>query len=153
MQKTVQRSQQQAAKPSDAANDPSSVSAAAGAPPRTPSAPHDKALTVSGKPAMDQSNREARSQKVLGEEWLRDFYRSQPWPHFWNKLRREWRGAKPDPPRGSVPVAGFIEVETPKAWVVLDVVAFYIPETGAFDPTAWHMVPARIREKQQRPLR
>lgn len=62
-------------------------------------------------------------------------------------------GSKPHPPRGSVVVSGFVEVESKKSWIVLDVVAFWDPKTRQYDKRSMTVALRRLQAKEVAPLR
>jgi hypothetical protein len=71
---------------------------------------------------------------------------------FKAKLFSEWRPAPIDPPRGCIFVSGLVELDSPKAWFVIDVMAPWDPKTREFDPRQISTKLRRVQPKQQRPL-
>ncbi|OLN81497.1 hypothetical protein CCHL11_10311 [Colletotrichum chlorophyti] len=76
-----------------------------------------------------------------------------PAREFRKKLAQKWKSTKAHPPNGCVLVSGFIEVEMPKAFVLVDVWGHWNPKTEKYDGKSFHMNIRRIQMKQQGPLR
>ncbi|KAM7202189.1 hypothetical protein V8F33_002906 [Rhypophila sp. PSN 637] len=72
---------------------------------------------------------------------------------FWEAYRKAYRPSKANPPRGSVPVMGVVVVETPKAWLYIDVIGWWDPKEKDYhrDSLAMHL--GRVRSKVINPLR
>jgi hypothetical protein len=71
---------------------------------------------------------------------------------FKTKFAQTWRPAPNYPPRGSILVSGLIELDSPKAWLVIDVKAAWDPKTKQYDPRSMHLVMRRLQMKRQAPL-
>ncbi|KAM0268892.1 hypothetical protein ACHAQH_009875 [Verticillium albo-atrum] len=74
---------------------------------------------------------------------------SEPWIEFLKTLVQTWKPSRPSPPRGSIVVSGFVELETTKAFVVVDVTSYWDPIGKQFD--ALVMSIRRIQMKMQSP--
>jgi hypothetical protein len=57
------------------------------------------------------------------------------------------------PPRGSIIVSGLVELEAPMSYVVLDVFAFWNPQTKQYDDKSMIVRLRRVQMKNQAPLR
>jgi hypothetical protein len=71
---------------------------------------------------------------------------------FRTKFAQTWRPAPNYPPRGSILVSGLIELDSPKAWLVIDVRAAWDPKTKQYDPRSMHLAMRRLQMKRQAPL-
>lgn len=76
----------------------------------------------------------------------------KPMLAFKSMLARTWRPAKNYPPRGSILVTGFVEVDSPRAWLVFDVKAAWDPKTKTYDPRSMVLSLRRLQMKKQGPL-
>jgi hypothetical protein len=76
-----------------------------------------------------------------------------PLEAFMKMYSQVWKPIKFDPPRGCVAVSGLVELETSKAWIVIDVFAWYNPKTRAFDENTLWLPVRRMQYKKQSPLR
>lgn len=56
-------------------------------------------------------------------------------------------------PRGSILVSGLVELDCPKAWIVVDVKAAWDPKTREYDKKSMTMGLRRIQMKKQPPAR
>ena len=70
---------------------------------------------------------------------------------FKTKLAQTWRPAPNYPPRGSILVSGFVELDSPKAWLVFDVKAAWDPKAAEFDARSMHLQLRRMQLKKQGP--
>lgn len=70
---------------------------------------------------------------------------------FKAKWASTWRPAPADPPRGSITVSGLIEVEAPKAWIVIDVKSHWDPKTKEYDLRSTRFALRRVQPKVQSP--
>lgn len=70
---------------------------------------------------------------------------------FRTKLAQTWKPVPNYPPRGSLFVSGFIELDTPQAWIVVDVIAAWDPKTRTFDDKSMHLRIRRLQPKSQNP--
>jgi hypothetical protein len=68
------------------------------------------------------------------------------------KLQQTWKPAPNYPPRGSILVTGFVEVDSPKAWLVFDVKAAWDPKTKSYDARSMQLSLRRMQMKKQGPL-
>lgn len=154
IQKALERIRQGTTRRPEEVNDPGSMSASAGASPPVPSSPRDKALGGSQDPAAGQNEQGTPGQKKNAEELRLSLANSvsEPWKRFTETYARERNKLKPDPARGSVFLSGLVELETPKAWVVIDVLGWYNPKTKTHDPGAVRMSFRRVQYKVQMPL-
>jgi hypothetical protein len=71
---------------------------------------------------------------------------------FKTKFAQTWRPAPNYPPRGSILVSGLIELDSPKAWLVIDVTAAWDPKTKQYDPRSMYLGMRRLQMKKQAPL-
>jgi hypothetical protein len=71
---------------------------------------------------------------------------------FKTKFAQTWRPAPNYPPRGSILVSGLIELDSPKAWLVIDVRAAWDPKTKQYDPRSMQLGMRRLQMKRQAPL-
>lgn len=72
---------------------------------------------------------------------------------FWDKFARGYPRKRAYPPRGSVAVTGMVIVDTPKAWLHVDVVAYWDPKTSKYDVSSMQMGLRNVRTKVISPLR
>jgi hypothetical protein len=70
---------------------------------------------------------------------------------FKSKVMQTWRPAMTYPPRGSILVGGFVELEAPKAYLVFDVRAAWDPQTQDFDQMSMFLQLRRFQWKAQSP--
>ncbi|KAM0329463.1 hypothetical protein ACHAQA_004772 [Verticillium albo-atrum] len=78
---------------------------------------------------------------------------SGPWVEFVKKLSQTWKPTRNYPPRGSIIVSGFVEIETSKGFIVVDVSSYWNPKTKKFDSRSLFMNVRRIQMKVQSPAR
>ncbi|KAH8167939.1 hypothetical protein CIB48_g287 [Xylaria polymorpha] len=78
---------------------------------------------------------------------------SGPWNRFVNSLAQKWHPPPAYPPRGSLRVSGLVEIETSRALMVVDCIAWWDPQTKKFDPKTLNMSLRALRPKVQSPLR
>jgi len=71
---------------------------------------------------------------------------------FKTKFAQTWRPAPDYPPRGSILVSGLIELDSPKAWLVIDVRAAWDPKTRQYDLRSMYLGMRRLQMKRQAPL-
>jgi hypothetical protein len=76
----------------------------------------------------------------------------QAYMAFKTKFAQTWRPAPNYPPRGSILVSGLIELDSPKAWLVMDVKAAWDPKTKTYDARSMQVVIRRFQMKRQAPL-
>jgi hypothetical protein len=101
---------------------------------------------VSGKSAPKFPNTDSTAAPPPNMHILNAFVAAQ------NKLRQLWKKVPNYPPRGSILLAGLVELEAPKAYIVVDVLAAWDPKTRAFDKTSMRLVLRRLQPKKQGPL-
>lgn len=70
---------------------------------------------------------------------------------FKTKFAQSWKPAPGHPPRGSILISGMVELDTPKAWMVFDVVAAWDPKERAFDARSMKLNLRRLQLKKQGP--
>ncbi|KAG7137027.1 hypothetical protein HYQ45_005533 [Verticillium longisporum] len=76
---------------------------------------------------------------------------TRPFMEFLAKLRKTWEPARPHPPRGSIIVSGFVELESQNSFIVIDVIGFWDPKKRALDSKSSVMKARRIQMKFQSP--
>ena len=77
---------------------------------------------------------------------------TKPLLAFKTEFQKSWKPAKNFPPRGSILVTGFVEVDSPRAWLVFDVRAAWDPRTKTYDPMSMVLSLRRLQMKKQGPL-
>jgi len=75
------------------------------------------------------------------------------WVELKKKLQEAWQPMKPLPPSGCILVSGLVELEGPKACVVLDVAAWWDPKTRTYDRKSMWLGLRRVSPKVQVPAR
>ncbi|KAI1743406.1 hypothetical protein F4680DRAFT_410047 [Xylaria scruposa] len=78
---------------------------------------------------------------------------SGPWDSFKKSLVKKWRAPPAYPPRGSIRVSGLVEVNTRRAIMTVDCVAWWDPQTKKYDRSTLSLSLRAIRPKIQSPLR
>ncbi|KAI9647991.1 hypothetical protein NHQ30_002619 [Ciborinia camelliae] len=68
------------------------------------------------------------------------------------EITRRLRPRQNLPPRGSVKVSGFVELEAEKAFLVFDVIAAWDPKREDFDLSSMQLILRRIQKKVQVPV-
>jgi hypothetical protein len=76
-----------------------------------------------------------------------------PWQEFQKTLAQKWAPTMDYPPRGCIYLSGMVELETEKAFAVIDVYAWWDPATKKFDQRSMYLHLRRFQYKQQAPLR
>lgn len=78
---------------------------------------------------------------------------SGPWEAFKQKFAQTWRPIRELPPRGAIYVSGLVEITTARAFITVDVAAWWDPQTENFDlkTAAFHL--KSLRMKTQKPHR
>lgn len=137
VQREIERLRREAARRSDEMSGSDSASSSTGRP-----APNDpKTLGIPGKPAVQQGDADAavgtgsEMPKAIKDGVL--------------AYRKSWRPLKPDPPRGCVCVSGRVEFEAPKAWITVDIVAWYNPKTKGIDTPSTGIRVQRVSFKEK----
>jgi hypothetical protein len=95
----------------------------------------------------EKSGSEDKDSLVPVQEHLK-----KPMVAFKSMLAKTWRPARNYPPRGSILVTGFVEVDSPRAWLVFDVKAAWDPKTKTYDPRSMVLSLRRMQMKKQGPL-
>ncbi|KAK4233485.1 hypothetical protein C8A03DRAFT_47980 [Achaetomium macrosporum] len=150
VQKVLERLRQQTTRRPAEVDDPSSVSSSAATP---PTAPRDKAHGAPDKPALDQSNQATPDQNSWVKEVTSSIAKAQPWETFKKTWRREFLNElKVDPVPGAFFVWGLVEIETPKACLVIDMYTWYDPKTKSYQPGTLKMRLRRVQPKMQSPV-
>ncbi|KAK4097436.1 hypothetical protein N658DRAFT_510379 [Parathielavia hyrcaniae] len=152
VQKELQRIRQEATRRPEQVKDPSSLSSSAGTTPDPRSTPHDKAIGATDKPTLDQDNQKTPEQKPWLDTVVQSFSSSEPWKRFKETAARVRQFPRTDPARGSVLVTGLVGIDTPKANVVFDVIAWYDTKTKSYPPHSVRIYWRRTQHKPQRPL-
>ncbi|KAK3987674.1 hypothetical protein QBC44DRAFT_331046 [Cladorrhinum sp. PSN332] len=151
VQRMLERMRQQATKRPEEVRDPSAMSAAGNAPTNAAPVPAGKAPAHPQRSSTanpGDNSRVTPADVLLGQN---------PGPgglseEFRKKYAQVWKRIRPDPPRGCFAVSGLVEIETPRAYLVVDVLAWYNPKTKEHDrPSTWMSV-RRMQYKQQGPL-
>ncbi|KAK0624562.1 hypothetical protein B0T17DRAFT_616775 [Bombardia bombarda] len=170
LQKAIDRIRQQATKRPEEVKDPrsmgspvSSASSTQNSPnaPNAPSSPTSPgkeaaAAAASGGTATTSSGDKGErpsNDRFPGEGDVRSFIGNGPWQAFFKKLKETYKPIRLDPPRGCVLVSGLVEIDTPKAIVIIDVFAWYDPKRKTYDERSMHMSLRRMQFKRQAPLR
>lgn len=102
----------------------------------------------------NQSKKDSQNESENGiEEIIMDLRRqfSGPLAAFKSTYARSWTEAVSHPPRGCVIVSGLVEIETPKAFLVFDVLAHWDPRTKSYDMGSQVVALRRIQPKKQSP--
>ncbi|KAI1105593.1 hypothetical protein F4804DRAFT_303930, partial [Jackrogersella minutella] len=76
---------------------------------------------------------------------------SGAWAAFKQTFRQTWRPIQGLPPRGSIYVSGLVEINTPRAFIIIDAFAFWDPKTETFDIKTMSLRLRTIRMKTQSP--
>ncbi|KAB5549598.1 hypothetical protein GE09DRAFT_1223418 [Coniochaeta sp. 2T2.1] len=151
IQRALQRIQQQATKRPAEVKDPRAMSAQKqgdnpyGAPSSSPQSPPAPTGTTPDKSKSDQD-------LFPGQAAARSLS-AEPWKVFTQQLRQKWKRVPEQPPRGCVLVSGLVELEAPKGFTVVDVVAYWDPKTRQFDTKSMMVRLRRFQMKQQAPIR
>ncbi|KAI0190948.1 hypothetical protein EV127DRAFT_511407 [Xylaria flabelliformis] len=78
---------------------------------------------------------------------------SGAWDAFIKSLMKKWRAPPAYPPRGSIRVSGLVEINTRRAIMTVDCVAWWDPQTKKYDRSTVSLSLRSIRPKIQSPLR
>ena len=150
MQKALEQMRQQATKRPGEVDDPRSMTPA---PLDAPASSRNKASTAAGKVNAEGEDGRPSIKRLASVDTLRSAVGLSPWQIFIKKYAQTWKPIRADPPRGSIAISGLVELETPKAWIVIDVLGWYHPEKRTFDEPSLWMPVRRFQYKQQSPLR
>lgn len=138
IQKVVDSLRQQATRRPDQVSDPSS-------------------MAMAPKPRSATTNSTTEKEESAGQFWavrkVRESMPQDPWESIKKQLGKTWQPIKALPPRGSIAVTGLVEIDAAKAWVVIDVFAWYDPKAKAFDMNSTTMRLRRVQFKVQAPMR
>jgi hypothetical protein len=74
------------------------------------------------------------------------------WQALRQKWQQVWKPKRPFPPRGSVQFSGLVEVASPKASLVVDVLAWYDPKTNSVDGKTLRLALRAIKPRQVTPV-
>lgn len=118
-----------------------------GPPPLPPSMQNGTRATIPTRPEEKSATGE---DKALGLPLQGHFTKAMT--AFKMKLQQTWKPARNYPPRGSILVTGFVEVDSPKAWLVFDVKAAWDPKTKKYDSRSMSLSLRRMQMKKQGPL-
>ncbi|KAK3342046.1 hypothetical protein B0T25DRAFT_617686 [Lasiosphaeria hispida] len=144
LQKAVERMRQQATKRPDEVGDPRTATPGT-APLNTSVSPR--------KGASGSGDTQATEPGFWSANRIRNIVGHGPWQTFADSLRNTWQRQLPDAPRGCIAVSGLVELETPTAWVVIDVFAWYNPKTRGLDESSIRLPLRRLQYKRQMPLK
>jgi hypothetical protein len=153
VQKALQRIRQETTKRPEEVKDPGSMTPSARASPSAPSTPHDKGIGSPDNTASGQSKEETSGENSRAAELILSLPGLQPWKRFKETYVRERGTITTPPPRGSITVSGLVELETPKAFVLIDILTWYDPKTNSFAPHSTRLYLRRVAEKRQHALR
>lgn len=76
-------------------------------------------------------------------------YANVTWKYI---LAMNWKPLKDLAPRGSILVSGLVELDTPAAWIVMDVMGVWDPKARMFDLDNSDFQIRRVQKKKQAPL-
>ncbi|KAI1005355.1 hypothetical protein K3495_g2863 [Podosphaera aphanis] len=96
----------------------------------------------------EENDNEQGIQRLLTD--LRQGY-SGPLSAFKKTFTKSWKRPVCYPPRGSFSVSGLIEIDTSKAFLVFEVIAFWDPQTKSYDTDSLALGLKRIQLKKQVP--
>jgi len=113
---------------------------------KPPSDPLDTLTKATNADAERIQEAEDKTQPALKLQLLKAYVA------FKTKFAQTWRPAPNYPPRGSILVSGLIELDSPKAWLVIDVRAAWDPKTKQYDPRSMLLAIRRLQMKRQAPL-
>ncbi|KAI1752232.1 hypothetical protein F4782DRAFT_161494 [Xylaria castorea] len=78
---------------------------------------------------------------------------SGPWDSFRKSFIKKWHASPAYPPRGSIRVSGLVEIDTRRAIMTVDCIAWWDPQTKKFDEKTLALSVRAIRPRTQSPLR
>ncbi|KAK3328789.1 hypothetical protein B0H66DRAFT_596404 [Apodospora peruviana] len=143
VQKSIQALRQQATKRPGDVKDPASM-----VPPGGPPALKTPLPAASNETQGGSSD---SSPEKKGVQWPEKY--SPMFMAFLRRYQQVYGTMRNYPPRGSIAVSGLVEVDLERAWVVVDVLAWFDPKTEAYDEASMVMRIRRIQAKQQYPYR
>lgn len=156
IQRSLQRLQQQATKRPEDVKDPGAMASgnqgdgAYGAASTTPT----PGAPPPGTPSSDKSKADQKSAgDLLPGQAVAQSISSDPLKAFKQQFSKAWKRMPEQPPRGSILVSGLVELEAPKGYTVVDVVAYWDPKTRQFDNKSMMVRLRRLQAKNQAPIR
>ncbi|KAI8955510.1 hypothetical protein F4801DRAFT_586670 [Xylaria longipes] len=109
--------------------------------------------TMSTGPSADNTPETVPKAKDMSMIRTTQEHTNGPWASFWQSLAKRWRAPRDYPPSGSIRVSGLVEVETSRAIMTVDCVAWWDPQTKKFDQRTLFLSLRAVRPKVQSPLR
>ena len=145
---------QQPAAPNSNAPSPTPSSTPKSAAGETGSSPPGIPFTKRGTPPAADENTKPTSPDAFfpGHDTLRSAT-TGPWQAFKKRYSQLWRPMRDFPPSGSVLVTGLVELEGSKAYVLIDVFAWWDPKEKKIDPRSTYLQVRQVRPKTLRPGR
>ncbi len=149
VQKTLQRIREESTRSPAEVKDPAAMVARKTQPGQTRS---EKAPAPGATDPASQPGKPAAADRTT-HEFVRGMTGNGPWDAFKGTWAKTFRPMRTQPPRGSFLVSGLVELETSRAAVVIDVVAWYDPLTKKYNAKSMYMGIRRVQFKTQSPLR
>ncbi|KAL2270732.1 hypothetical protein VTJ83DRAFT_103 [Remersonia thermophila] len=150
VQKALERLRQQATRRPEQVNDPRSMASSSST--RTassePSTPRD-----AGGSIADPNRKKQQDDKPWIESVGLSVANSQAWRRFRETFAQSRRAKLLNPPRGSVAVQGLVELETSRAYLVVEAMTWYDPKTRSLVPESTRMSLKGKKFKVQSPVR
>lgn len=156
IQRALQRLQQQATKRPEDIKDPRAMAsqnqgdAAYGSSPSPP--PTGSSHPPGTSPDRSKSDQEKAGDLFPGQAAAQSIS-AEPWKAFKQQFLKAWKRVPEQPPRGCILVSGLVELEAPKGYTVVDVVAYWDPKTRQFDNKSMMVRLRRFQMKNQAPIR
>ncbi|KAH8905798.1 hypothetical protein BR93DRAFT_928371 [Coniochaeta sp. PMI_546] len=156
IQRALQRLQQQATKRPEDIKDPRAMAsqnqgdAAYGSSPSPP--PTGTSHPPGTSPDRSKSDQEKAGDLFPGQAAAQSIS-AEPWKAFKQQFLKAWKRVPEQPPRGCILVSGLVELEAPKGYTVVDVVAYWDPKTRQFDNKSMMVRLRRFQMKNQAPIR
>ncbi|KAL1838918.1 hypothetical protein VTJ49DRAFT_2049 [Mycothermus thermophilus] len=149
VQKALERLRQQATRRPEQVNDPRSMASSSSTSTASsePSTPRD----TSG--AIADPNRKKQDDKPWIESVGLSVANSQAWRRFRETFAQNRRTKLLNPPRGSLAVQGLVELETSRAYLVVETMTWYDPKTKSLVPESTRMLLKGRKLKVQSPVR
>jgi hypothetical protein len=123
-------------------------------PPINSSQPSDGKKTMVPTPqGTPDSNAPQTKPSELQLSELTRLYLSRPFTAFKAKFFQVYKPLRDYPPRGSIVVTGLVELESPRAYLVMEVDAAWNPKTNKYDSRSMAMKLKSVSPKKQGPLR
>lgn len=98
----------------------------------------------SGEPGKTMT----QAEMFLGHDVIRSLT-SAPYKEFKKMFAKKWKTGPEPPARGSFLVSGLVEVATSKATILVDVAAWYNPQTRRYDARSMWLAIRRVQLKGQ----